>query len=87
LKILDINNVKKIPKQYILKRWTIDAKVLHIKRNSETQEDPKTKLSQRRKESDETFFMAVSSAEQLAEDVEKSLGKRFDPDLDSLTHT
>jgi zinc finger SWIM domain-containing protein 3 len=31
--------------------------------------------------------MAVSSAEQLAEDVEKSLGKRFDPDLDSLTHT
>ncbi|RLM80366.1 protein FAR1-RELATED SEQUENCE 7-like [Panicum miliaceum] len=70
-------------------------------RNSETQEDPKTKLSQRRKElsrmflklaaraaeSDETYFMAVSIAEQLAEDVKKSLGKRFDPDLDSSTHT
>ena len=46
LKILDINNIKKIPEQYILKRWTMDAKVLHIKSNSEAHEDPKTKLSQ-----------------------------------------
>jgi zinc finger SWIM domain-containing protein 3 len=45
------------------------------------------KLAARLAEPDETYFMAVSSAEQLAEDVEKSLGKRFDPDLDSLTHT
>ena len=101
LKILDINNIKKIPEQYILKRWTMDAKVLHIKSNSETHEDPKTKLSQCRKElsrmflklaaraaeSDETYLMAVSNAERLAEDVEKSLGKRFDPDLDNSTHT
>ena len=79
----------------------MDAKVLHIKSNSETHEDPKTKLSQRRKElsrmflklaaraaeSDETYLMAVSNAERLAEDVEKSLGKRFDPDLDNSTHT
>ena len=34
-KILDINNIKKIPEPYILKRWTIDAKVIHIKRNYE----------------------------------------------------
>ncbi|CAO2147099.1 unnamed protein product, partial [Urochloa humidicola] len=84
LKILDINNIKKVPDQYILSRWTVDAKVVHIKRNDETHEDPKTKLSQRRKElcrmflklaaraaqSDETYFMAVSNAEKLAEDVE-----------------
>ncbi|KAG0544599.1 hypothetical protein BDA96_02G289700 [Sorghum bicolor] len=50
LKILDINNIKKIPEQYILNRWTADAKVVHIKSNSETHEDPKTKLSKRRKE-------------------------------------
>jgi hypothetical protein len=31
--------------------------------------------------------MAVSNAEQLAKDVEKSLGKRFDPDLDTSTYT
>ena len=61
-------------------------------------EDPKIKLSQRRKElsrmflklaaqaaeSDETYFMAVSNAEKLAVDVEKSLGKRFDLDFDSI---
>jgi len=47
LKILDINNIKKIPEQYILNRWTMNAKVLHIKSNSETHEDPKIKLSQR----------------------------------------
>jgi hypothetical protein len=32
-------------------------------------------LVSRAAESDETYFMAVSNAEQLAEDVEKSLGK------------
>lgn len=30
LKVLDINNIKHIPGEYILKRWTIDAKVLDI---------------------------------------------------------
>jgi len=78
----------------------MDAKVLHIKSNFETHEDPKTKLSQCRKELsrmflklaaraaeyDETYLMVVSNAERLAEDVEKSLGKRFDPDLDNSTH-
>ena len=45
------------------------------------------KLAARAAESDETYLMAVSNAERLAEDVEKSLGKRFDPDLDNSTHT
>jgi len=100
LKILDINNIKKIPEQYILNRWTIDAKVVHIKRNSDTHEDPKTKLSKRRHElckiylqlaaraaeSDETYFIAVKNAEQLAEEVEKGLKLRSDPDLGTSTH-
>ena len=100
LKILDINNIKKIPEQYILNRWTIDAKVVHIKSSSETHEDPKIKLSKRRKElcrmflqqatraaeSDETYIMAVNNAEKLAEEVEKSLKIRVDPDTDSSSH-
>jgi zinc finger SWIM domain-containing protein 3 len=100
LKILDINNIKKIPEQYVLNRWTVDAKVVHIKSNSETHEDPKTKLSKRRKElcrmyihlatraaeSDETYFMAVNNAEKLAEDVEKSLKIRADSDVGTLSH-
>jgi zinc finger SWIM domain-containing protein 3 len=35
LKVLDINNIKHIPEQYILKRWTIDAKVLEIKKQTQ----------------------------------------------------
>ena len=100
LKILDINNIKKIPEQYVLNRWTVDAKVVHIKSNSETHEDPKTKLSKRRKElcrmyihlatraaeSDETYFLAVNNAEKLAEDVEKSLKIKADSDVGTLSH-
>jgi zinc finger SWIM domain-containing protein 3 len=100
LKILDINNIKKIPEQYILNRWTVDAKVLQIKSKFETHDDPKIKVSRRRKdlcriylklaarvaESDETYLMAASNAEKLAEDVEKSLGKRPDQDLGSSSH-
>ena len=100
LKILDINNIKKIPEHYILNRWTIDAKVVHIKSNSETHEDPKTKLSKRRQElcrmyihlanraveSDETYLMAVNNAQKLAEDVEKSLKIRPDSDVGTSSH-
>lgn len=100
LKILDINNVKKVPEQYLLHRWTIDAKVLHIKSNLETHEDPKTKLTKRRKglsrmylqlaaraaESDETYLMAVNNVQKLAEDVEFSLKIRSDPDMKSSSH-
>lgn len=96
LKILDVNNIKEIPKQYILQRWTIDAKSLHIKSNCSTHEDPKIKLSTRRRdlcrmfvkiasraaESDETYLMAANNAQKLAEDVEKYLSIRPDPDLD-----
>jgi zinc finger SWIM domain-containing protein 3 len=45
LKILDINNIKSVPDEYILKRWTIDAKVLHITSNHSIHEDPKIQLS------------------------------------------
>jgi len=100
LKILDINNIKKIPEHYILNRWTIDAKVVHIKSNSETHEDPKTKLSKRRQElcrmyihlanraaeSDETYLMAVNNAQKLAEDEEKSLKIRPDSDVGTSSH-
>ena len=30
IKVLDINNIKHIPHEYILKRWTVDAKALDI---------------------------------------------------------
>lgn len=100
LKILDINNIKKIPEQYILNRWTIDGKAIHIKGNFEPHKDPKIKLLQRRNElcrmfvkladraaeSDDTYIMAVRHAEKLAEEVEKSLGKKSHPDLGSASH-
>jgi zinc finger SWIM domain-containing protein 3 len=97
LKILDINNIKKVPEQYILSRWTMDAKVVRIKHNHEIHEDPKMKLSKHRRdlcrifvqlanraaESDETYSIAMVSAEKLAKDVEKSLKIRGDTDASS----
>ena len=94
LKILDINNIKHIPEQYILKRWTIDAKVLEITSNRNLHEDLKARISNfykdlcrmfihiaaRAAESDETCDMAAKCAEQLARDVEQSLIIRVDPD-------
>ncbi|KAF2939552.1 hypothetical protein DAI22_03g203866 [Oryza sativa Japonica Group] len=98
LKVLDINNVKYIPEHYIMKRWTIDAKALQITRNCNLQEDSKTILSNRYKElcrmfvqiaaraanSKESYFMAANCAEKLAQDVEKCLQIRSDPDMDDL---
>jgi zinc finger SWIM domain-containing protein 3 len=95
LKVLDINNIKHIPEQYILKRWTIDAKALDIRSNRSKNEDPRARMSNRYNElcrifmkiaaraaeSDETYDDAVNSAEQLAQHVEKSLKIRTDPDL------
>ncbi|XP_073354325.1 protein FAR1-RELATED SEQUENCE 9-like isoform X1 [Aegilops tauschii subsp. strangulata] len=94
LKILDINNIKHIPEHYILKRWTIDAKVLEITSNRNLHEDLKARMSNFYKdlcrmfihiaasaaESDETYDMAAKCAEQLARDVEQSLKIRVDPD-------
>lgn len=100
LKILDINNTKKIPEEYILNRWAIDAKIVHIESNYKTYTDPIATLLQRRKElsrffhkvatraaeSDETYFLAMSDAEKLEENVEKSLAKRYNPDVGSSSH-
>ncbi|SPT21134.1 unnamed protein product [Triticum aestivum] len=94
LKILDINNIKHIPEQYILKRWTVDAKVLEITSNRNLHEDLKARMTNfykdlcrmfihiaaRAAESDETYDMAAKCAEQLARDVEQSLKVRVDPD-------
>ncbi|XP_044338140.1 uncharacterized protein [Triticum aestivum] len=94
LKVLDINNIKHIPQQYILKRWTIDAKVLDITSNCNLHEDRKTILTKRYKElcrmfiqiaaraaeSEESYLMAANYAEKLAEEVEKCLKHRSDPD-------
>jgi zinc finger SWIM domain-containing protein 3 len=45
LKVLDINNIISVPQMYILKRWTIDAKVLHISGSGNTHDDNRIKLS------------------------------------------
>ncbi|EAY98410.1 hypothetical protein OsI_20324 [Oryza sativa Indica Group] len=96
LKILDVNNIKSVPQQYILKRWTIDAKVLHISGNSNMHDDPRIKISDRYSslcrmfvriastaaKSEETYSMSTNCAEKLAEDIEKFLRIRSDPDLD-----
>ena len=88
------NNIKHIPQQYNLKRWTIDAKVLDITSNCNLHEDCKAILTKpykelcrmfiqiaaRAAESEESYLMAANYAEKLAEDVEKCLKHRSDPD-------
>jgi zinc finger SWIM domain-containing protein 3 len=95
LKILDINNIKHIPQEYILKRWTIDAKVLQITSNRSVHDNPKERMSSRYKdlckmfvqiaaraaESEESYSEAANCAAQLAQNVEKCLKIRADPDL------
>ncbi|XP_073358329.1 protein FAR1-RELATED SEQUENCE 5-like [Aegilops tauschii subsp. strangulata] len=99
-KVLDINNIKHIPGEYILKRWTIDAKVLDITSKCNPHENLKAGMSNRYKELCRMFFKIAARAaeskdsynkaakftEQLAQDVEKCLKIRADPDLgDSCT--
>jgi zinc finger SWIM domain-containing protein 3 len=55
--VLDINNIKPIPEQYILKRWTIGAKVLDITSNRNHHEDPRARMAS----SDESYDKAASS--------------------------
>jgi zinc finger SWIM domain-containing protein 3 len=95
LKVLDINNIKHVPEEYILKRWTIDAKVLEIKGKRNQHEDPKARMSNLYKdlctmfmkicshaaEYDESYDMAANCAEQLAQDVEKYLKIRGDLEM------
>jgi zinc finger SWIM domain-containing protein 3 len=97
LKVLDFNNIREIPEEYILKRWTIDAKALNIQSNYDTQIHPKSKLSKHRKELcrvffqiacraaefDGTYSMAITDAIKLAENVERTLKLRSGPELDS----
>jgi zinc finger SWIM domain-containing protein 3 len=101
LKVLDINNIKHIPEKYILKRWTIDAKVLDITTKRNQHEDPKARMSNRYRdlckmfmkiaaraaESDESYDTAANCAEQLAQDVEKCLKIRVDPELNNSSTT
>ncbi|XP_073353389.1 protein FAR1-RELATED SEQUENCE 5-like [Aegilops tauschii subsp. strangulata] len=98
--VLDINNIKHIPGKYILKRWTIDAKVLDITSKCNPHENLKARMSNRYKElcrmflkiaaraaeSEDSYNKAAKFAEQLAQDVDKCLKIRADPDLgDSCT--
>jgi zinc finger SWIM domain-containing protein 3 len=101
LKVLDINNIKHIPEEYILKRWTIDAQVLKIKSKRNQHEDPKARISNhytdlckmfmkiaaRAAESDESDDMAANCAEKLAQDVEKCLKIRVDAELSNKCTT
>ena len=96
LKILDINNIKHIPQKYILKIWTIDAKVLQITSNRNLHDNPKERMSSRYRdlckmfvkiaaraaESEESYSEAANGAEQLAQNVEKCLKIIVDPDLE-----
>ena len=100
LKILDINNIRSVPEEYILKRWTIDAKVLHITTTLSRHEDPKVHLSNRYNtltrvfnrilaraaESEETYSICTKTAEKLAEDIEKSLKISHSPNLSSSSN-
>uniref|UniRef100_A0ACD5ZZX8 Uncharacterized protein n=1 Tax=Avena sativa TaxID=4498 RepID=A0ACD5ZZX8_AVESA len=101
LKVPDINNIKHIPEEYILKRWTIDAKVLNITSKHSQHEDPKARMSNRYRdlckmfmkiaaraaESDESYDMAANCAEKLAQEVEKCLKIRADPELGNSCST
>uniref|UniRef100_A0ACD5XZQ0 Uncharacterized protein n=1 Tax=Avena sativa TaxID=4498 RepID=A0ACD5XZQ0_AVESA len=95
LKVLDINNIKHIPQEYILKRWIIDAKVLDITSKRSQHEDQKVRMSNRYRdlckmfmkiaaraaESDESYEKAAHCGEHLAQEVEKCLKIRADPEL------
>jgi len=97
LKVLDINNVKSVPQECILKRWTIDATTLHINTSYNIHDDPKIKLSNRYSElsrifnriavraalSEETFSISTKVAEKLVKDIEKFLKIRPDPNIES----
>jgi zinc finger SWIM domain-containing protein 3 len=101
LKVLDINNIKHIPQEYILKRWTLDAKVLNTTRKRNHHDDPKVimanrykdlckmyiKIAARAAESDESYDEVANSAEQLAQMVEKCLKIRADPKLNNSSTT
>jgi zinc finger SWIM domain-containing protein 3 len=101
LKVLDINNIKHIPQEYMLKRWTLDAKVLNTTRKRNHHDDPKVIMANRYKdlckmymkiaahaaESDESYDEAASSTEQLAQRVEKCLKIRADPELNNSSTT
>ena len=95
LKVLDINNIKHIPGEYILKRWTIDAKVLDITSKCNPHDNLKARMSNRYKELcrifvkiaaraaelEESYYKDAKCVEQLAQYVVKCLKIIADPDL------
>jgi zinc finger SWIM domain-containing protein 3 len=97
LKILDVNNIKSVPEKYILKRWTVDAKVLHISSMCNIHEDPKVNISNRystlcrifnriavrASQFDEAYSTCTKNAENLAEEIEKMLKIRSESDLNN----
>jgi zinc finger SWIM domain-containing protein 3 len=97
LKILDINSVKLVHEEYILKRWTIGAKVVDIPSTLTMHDDPKVQLSNRfstltrvynrilarAAESKETYSICTQTAENLAEDIENNLKIKPSSNLNS----
>lgn len=89
LKVLDNRNIKVVPSQYILKRWTKNARVENMRESKEfiAQENPKSvagiryktlchrmlKISVRAAESEEAFQYASRQLDEVIEAVEKIL--------------
>ncbi|KAH7851813.1 hypothetical protein Vadar_016811 [Vaccinium darrowii] len=89
LKVLSSNNIVKIPSQYILKRWTKNAKSGSIESTcaSTPIEDPKammgmrykelcrlcTQLATRAAETEEAYKIALNALKKIAEEVDASL--------------
>ncbi|XP_038971619.1 protein FAR-RED IMPAIRED RESPONSE 1-like isoform X2 [Phoenix dactylifera] len=93
LKILDLRNTKELPLQYVLKRWTKDAKVGSARENHSfaLDGDPKSslpkrysslcgilyKLAARAAENAEAYSFMESQSDQLLEQVEHILQARL----------
>ncbi|KAH7862821.1 hypothetical protein Vadar_009995 [Vaccinium darrowii] len=89
LKVLSSNNVVRIPDQYILKRWTKNAKSRSIEATcaSSPVEDPKammgiqykelcrlcTQMVTRAVETEEAYKIALNALQKISEDVDASL--------------
>lgn len=94
LKVLDHRNIKVVPSQYILKRWTRDAKIGNVGNNTEIIESENLKLvvarrykdlcyrilniSARAADSADAFQFASRQLEEVIEGVEKILTSKSD---------
>ncbi|KAJ7975671.1 Protein FAR1-RELATED SEQUENCE 5 [Quillaja saponaria] len=94
LKVLDYRNIKVVPSQYILKRWTKDARLGCMRKVSEyaMQDNPKMimasrykdlcqrilKVSARASESEEAYQFAARQLDEVMEGIEEILTKKIE---------